>query len=184
MSPVHTSRTRKVLFSILASTGVRCGEAFGLHVDDLDLEGGRIFIRCGVWNGQEVSTKIKKGYRAVDIEPALVSMLTAHLDGRKAGRVFQTRNGTPFCKSNVRRKPREILKKLNLPTAGLHAFRHGRVSVLQANGVPGDLVKEWIGHSSLRTTSGYRHFRDDFRTRTTGKVGLFAVENLAKKIAR
>jgi integrase len=131
-------------------------------------------------NGQEVSTKTKKGYREVNIEPALVSMLTAHLDGRKAGRVFQTRNGTPFCKSNVRHKPREILKKLNLPTVGLHAFRHGRVSVLQANGVPGDLVKEWVGHSSLRTTSGYTHFRDDFRTRTAGKVGLFVAENLAK----
>jgi integrase len=169
----------KVLFATLASTGMRCGEAFGLHVEDLDLSGGRIFIRRSIWNGQEVSVKTKKGYRAVDIEHAVVEMLAAHLGDRKSGRVFQTRTGTPFCKSNVRRKLRQILKQLNLAPGGLHAFRHGRVSVLQANGVPGDLVKDWVGHSSLQTTSTYTHFQDAFRTQTACNVALFAQQSAA-----
>src|SRR5262249_91931 len=96
---------------------------------------------------------------------------------RKTGRVFQTRTGTPFCKSNVRRKLNQILKKLKLAPAGLHAFRHGRVSLLQENGVPGDLIKEWVGHSNLRTTSRYTHFRDDFRAQVASNVGLFAKTN-------
>jgi hypothetical protein len=33
---------------------------------------------------EEVSPKTKKGYKVVNIEPALVEMLTAHLCGRKA----------------------------------------------------------------------------------------------------
>jgi integrase len=148
----------KVLFATLASTGLRCGEAFGLHVDDFDLANGRIYVRRSVWNGEEVSVKTKRGYGAVNIEPALVQMLTVHLGERSGGRAFQTRTGTPFCKSNVRRKLNEILKSLKLKRAGLHAFRHGRVSVLQTNGVPGDLVKEWI-YSNLQTTSGYTHFQ-------------------------
>jgi integrase len=49
----------KVLFALLASTGLRCGEAFGLHVEDLDLKAGRIYVRRSVWNGQEVSVKTK-----------------------------------------------------------------------------------------------------------------------------
>ncbi len=172
----------KVLFSTLASTGLRCGEAFGLHVQDLDLATGRIYVRRSIWNGQEVSVKTKQGYRAVNIEPALVQMLAAHLGGRKGGRVFQTRNGTPFCKSNVRRKLNQVLKKLNLAPAGLHAFRHGRVSILQENGVPGDLVKEWVGHSNLRTTSRYTHFRDDFRAQVASDVALFSQQNVAEKL--
>ena len=96
--------------------------------------------------------------------------------------MFETRAGTPFCKSNVRRKLNQILKKLNLAPAGLHAFRHGRVSVLQANGVPGDLVKEWVGHSSLRTTSRYTHFRDDFRMQVASDVGLFSQASVAEKL--
>jgi len=172
----------KVLFATLASTGLRCGEAFALHVEDVGLSAGRIYVRRSIWNGEEVSVKTKQGYRAVNIEPALVQMLAAHLGDRKGGRVFETRAGTPFCKSNVRRKLNQILKKLNLAPAGLHAFRHGRVSVLQANGVPGDLVKEWVGHSNLRTTSRYTHFRDDFRKQVASDVGLFAQPNVAEKL--
>jgi len=172
----------KVLFGTLASTGLRCGEAFGLRVEDLDLTTGRIYVRRSIWNGKQVSVKTKQGYRAVNIEPRLVEMLTAHLGERKSGRVFETRAGTPFCKSNVRRKLNQILKKLDLAPGGLHAFRHGRVSVLQANGVPGDLVKEWVGHSNLRTTSRYTHFQDDYRTQVAANVGLFPQEKTAEDL--
>jgi integrase len=172
----------KAMFATLAGTGMRCGEAFGLHVDDLDLKAGRIHIRRSVWNGQEGSVKTKRGYRTVTIDPALVSMLAEHLDGRTAGRVFQTRLGTPFCKGNVRRKLNQILKTLNLAPAGLHAFRHGRVSVLQANGVPGDLVKEWVGHSNLNTTSLYTHFQENFRQRIASEVALFSGESVTRNL--
>ena len=29
--------------------------------------------------------------------------------------------------------------------------------------VPGDLIKEWVGHTSLKITSGYTHFDDAYR---------------------
>ena len=172
----------RVLFATLASTGLRCGEAFGLHVDDLDLVRGNVRVQRSVWNGQEGTLKTKQGYRVVNIEPALVEMLKTHLGTRNAGLVFQTRIGTPFCKSNVRRKLNQILHTLKLKPAGLHAFRHGRVSVLQANGVPGDLVKEWVGHSSLRATSRYTHFRDDYRKQIATETGLFAQADVAEKL--
>ncbi len=98
----------------------------------------------------------------MNIELALAEILREHLNGRASGRLFQTRNGTAFSKDNVRRNLLSVLDKLGLKPGGLHAFRHGRVSVLQENGVPGDLVKEWIGPSSLRTTSRYTHLRLNF----------------------
>ncbi len=61
------------------------------------------------------------------------------------------------------RKLKLILKSLGLQPGGLHAFRHGRFSRLQANGMPGDLLLEQVGHSNLKTTSGYKHFNDAFR---------------------
>jgi integrase len=176
----------KVLFAALAGTGMRCGEAFGLHVDDLDLKAGKIYIRRSVRDGQEGSVKTKRGYRKVDIDPVLVETLTKHLNGRTSGRVFQTNRGTPHSRNNVRRKLNQILKALNLPSAGLHAFRHGRVSVCRVNGVPDDLVTEWVGHSNLKTTSIYTHFQDDFRQRIASEVALFspgfAEGSLAEKL--
>jgi integrase len=183
MVVVNASKGRwKVLFATLACSGLRCGEIFGLHVEDLDLVAGKIHVRRNIWNGQEVSVKTKNGYRTVNIEPELVSMLTAYLAGRKAGLLFPSNRGTPLSKNNVRRKLHQTLKMLELPLGALHAFRHGRVSMLQANGVPGDLVKEWIGHSSLRTTSRYTHFSDDFRQEVANKVGLFSQPTVAKKL--
>jgi integrase len=163
----------RTLFATMAGTGLRCGEVFGLHVEDLDLPTCRIRVCRSVWRGQEVSVKTKSGNRTVNVEPALAEMLREHLNGRKSGRVFQTCNGTPLSKDNVRRKLVSVLDKLGLKRGGLHAFRHGRVSVLQENGVPGDLLKEWIGHSSLRTTSRYTHIRPEFRERVAAEVGLF-----------
>jgi integrase len=130
-----------------------------------------------VWNGREGTLKTKQGYRVVNIEPALVGMLKQHLATRKSGCVFQTRTGTPLCKGNVRRKLIQILKSLNLKPAGLHAFRHSRVSMLQTNGVPGDPVKERVGHSSLRTTSRNTHFKDEFRKQVASETGLMLQKN-------
>ncbi len=45
----------------------------------------------------------------------------------------------------------------------MHALRHGRVSHIQQNHVPPDFTKAQVGHSSLRTTSGYTHFSDAFK---------------------
>ena len=172
----------KVLFATLAGTGMRYGEASGLHVDDLNLTAGRINIRRSVWEGEEVTVKTKQGYRTVTIDPVLTGMLAEHLGCRRAGRVFETRNGTPICKRNARRMLNIVLKKLNLPKAGLHAFRHGRVSVLQTMGVPGDLVKEWVGHSNLQTTSRYTHFQDDYRQQIASQVALFSPAAMELKL--
>ena len=47
--------------------------------------------------------------------------------------------------------------------------------MLQTSGVPGDLVREWIGHSSLRMTTRYTHFDESFRKLTAKETGLFVV---------
>jgi integrase len=53
----------------------------------------------------------------------------------------------------------------------MHAFRHGRVSWMRMNAVPDDLVKRQVGHSSLRTTSGYTHFSEDYQRELADKLG-------------
>jgi integrase len=74
----------RAVFATMAGTGLRCGEVFGLHVEDLDLVSCRIHVRRSVWRGQEVTVKTKSGNRAVDIEPALAEILRQHLGDKKA----------------------------------------------------------------------------------------------------
>ena len=48
-----------------------------------------------------------------------------HVRDKKAGRVFEARNGSPISGNNVlKRVLHPLLKRLGIPKAGLHTFRH------------------------------------------------------------
>lgn len=161
----------KVLFHLAAYSGLRSGELAGLHVEDLDFVRGVIHVRRSVWNGMEVSPKTRKGYRDVWIDSATVQMLKQHLGSRTSGRIFQSRVGTPLENRDIcRRVLKPLCKQLGIEPGGMHAFRHGRVSHLQANGVPPDFTRSQVGHSSLRTTSDYTHFSEDFARETVERL--------------
>jgi integrase len=161
----------KLLFHLAGSSGLRAGELFGLHVEDLDMNRGVIRVRRSVWQGKEVTPKTRKGYRDVWIDSATTRMLRDHLGSRTVGRIFQNRRGTPLDTSNVLSEVLyPLCDYLSIPRGGLHAFRHGRVSHLQANNVPSDFTKAQVGHSSLRTTSGYTHFSEDFARQTVERL--------------
>jgi integrase len=165
----------KVLFHLAAYSGLRSGELAGLHVEDLDFTRGVVHVRRSVWKGQEVSTKTKRGYRDVWIDSTTVAVLQQHLGGRTSGRVFPSGVGTPLENRDIcRRVLKPLCKRLGIAPGGMHAFRHGRVSQLQASGVQADFTKNQVGHSTLRTTSGYTHFSEAFKRET--------VERLAPKL--
>ncbi|MGA7224308.1 MAG: hypothetical protein WBX16_15715, partial [Candidatus Acidiferrales bacterium] len=75
------------------------------------------------------------------------------LADRTSGRVVESRNGTPLVNGNMNRfvlKP--LCKKIGIPIGTTDTLRRG-VSHLQQNNFPGDLIKRWVRHSSLKTTS-------------------------------
>lgn len=168
----------KVLFHLAGFSGLRSGELAGLHVEDIDFVRGVVRVRRSVWRGIEVSTKTKKGYRDVFIDLTTAQMLREYLGDRRTGRVFQTKNGTPLENHNiVRQVLKPICKRLSIAPGGMHAFRHGRVSHLQANNVPSDFTKNQVGHSSLRTTSGYTHFTESFFRDTVERLSGTCTQN-------
>ena len=59
----------RVLFALLAATGMRIGEAAGLHVDDVDLDNGVISVKRSIWNRQELEPKTDNAVREIDIDP-------------------------------------------------------------------------------------------------------------------
>ena len=178
----------KVLFHLAGYTGLRSGELVGLRVEDLKLEHGVIEVRRAVWNGMEGDTKTKSGRRNVFIDSATIGLLRCFLAGRKTGRLFQSRSGTALENRDIcRRVLKPICEKLGMEPGGMHAFRHGRVSHMQASMMPGDFVKNQIGHSSLRVTSNYTHFEHGQKREMVEKLlsctqnaDLYTVANHAK----
>lgn len=173
----------RVMFHLAAATGLRAGELFGLHVDDLDLQRRVIHIRRSVWRGREVSPKTQRGLRDVWIDSATAQVLQDHLGSRTSGRVFQTRCGTPLSDHDVLRDALyPICDSLKMERGGMHAIRHGRISHLQQNGAPPDFTKRQVGHSSLRTTSGYTHFDEAYARDVVEKLAPKLPDGLTDQI--
>jgi len=167
----------KVLFHLAGNTGMRCGELCALRVEDLKLELGVIEVTRSVWNGIEGPTKTKAGRRVVYLDSVTIKMLREHLNGRKTGRVFESRSGRPLLSQDINRKfLKPLCERLGIPVGTMHAFRHGRASQMQAAGLPGDFVTSQIGHSSLKVTSIYTHFEHE-KKRALAEQLLFCTQN-------
>jgi integrase len=158
----------RVLFALLAGTGLRAGEVIGLKVEDISPDGRVISIRRAIWCGKEQSPKTENAIREVDVPAGLAEMLRNHVAGR-AGYVFTTRLGRPLSQRNLLRVLHAVAGK-----GGFHAFRRFRASVLRKTRVPEDLVRFWLGHAGRSVTDDYaRQLREDlpFRQEWAERVG-------------
>jgi hypothetical protein len=156
----------KTLFATAADTGMRAGELYGLQVEDIDFSRNVIHVRRSAWEGELQSPKTRNARRAISITKSLIDMLTDHLDGRTTGLVFPCRaykgKQRPLRNSNVLKWGlHPLLRKLKIPIAGMHAFRHYRVTALMENNVPLETIKAWIGHGSEAMIRHYSHLRPD-----------------------
>jgi integrase len=88
----------------------------------------------------------------VPIDSSVVVEVKRHLNGRRAGLVWQSNRGTPLRLNSVLKgQLKPVLKKLKIEFSGrngMHAFRHGRVSYLAYSGVTFAVIREWVGHGS------------------------------------
>lgn len=161
----------RTLLAIAAETGMRSGEIYGLHAEDVDLQRLLIHVRRSVWRGKPQSPKSDRAYRSIDIQSGLAEMIRTHLNGRTSGYLFQTRLGTPFKHSRIlNRVLYPLLRKLSIPRSGMHAFRHGRVSYLVECNTPIETIRAWIGHGGDSMVKMYTHLRPEYRRKVLNMI--------------
>jgi integrase len=180
-------------FWLAAETGARAGELIALRASDVNLESPYVEISKAIWSGTEDTPKTEAGNRCVCISARLASVLKEHLAGREEGYLFQTTEGSPWDASNVLvRKLNKLLTRLEIPkidtkilsriigrdrtidqatrsekraaSLGLHSFRHTNGTAMDSLGIPRQIRKQRLGHSSSDVTEGYTHtFTSDER---------------------
>lgn len=164
----------KVLLAVLASTGLRAGEALGLGVEHVSADARTLSVEQSCWEGTIQTPKTRNAYRKVDLCTPVAVMLGEHLGDRKDGLVFQTRNGTPLFQCNLlRRKLYPLLQALNAEKCGFHAFRRFRTTHLRKSRSPESLIRYWLGHSAVSITDIYdkSSLDDGFRQAEAERIG-------------
>jgi integrase len=150
----------RTCFWLAAETGMRAGELCGLRWQDLDLERLIVCVVQTAWWGHLQTPKTKGSARRFSISANLARHLQARLKEWKPnqyGLIFATRNGTAWTCRKPLRKLQTVLTELELPAAGLHAFRHAQVTIAEREGVPLKTVQARVGHDNAETTALYAH---------------------------
>jgi integrase len=169
----------KVLFALLAGTGLRIGEALALKVGEhISSDCLTIRVRQSVWRGAVQAPKTANAIRDIDLPSALGAFLKASVGNRTSGFLFQSKSAKPLTQRNVLRDGFENIRKaLNLERDGLgfHSFRRFRAAHLRKNRVPWDLEKLWMGHANKSVTDKYaEQLKEDveWRKEVAEKTGL------------
>lgn len=149
-------RRDHVLFHLIATTGLRIGEALAVHVDDLDLTLDDEHLRV-VGKGNRPRTVLLD-------DPWLVTELRAYLKLRhyQHGPLFRAeKNG---CGGPARYQAIQVRWQRYCAAAGvtctLHQLRHTHATQLVNAGVSLATIRKRLGHKNLQTTLRYAEQSD------------------------
>ncbi len=163
------------LFTLLAFTGLRIGEARWLTWNDVELDadsrGGFLHVRAkpGAWRPKDGDD------RKIPLHPRVAQMLAARPKRHRF--VFTARPSTRFPKGGNQISDRHalaslkrVLKRLQISAGKVHTFRHFFISHCANRGVPPFQVMRWVGHSDMATVLRYYRLGDDESRRAMASV--------------
>ena len=168
-SPIET----EVL--LMASLGLRRGEALGVRFSDVDFDNAIICIKQQVTNvGKEGSQKQEWGIKGLKTDGSnrnlylpdfVIDSIRARKkrvaeDRLRLGAAYQNNdliccndNGSFKSPQTVYHQFKKLLKKLELPDIRLHDLRHTCASLLFDKDVPLKVISQTLGHSTISITA-------------------------------
>lgn len=159
----------RLLFRVLAVTGMRISEAIALQWRHLRLDGPEpcIRIRRGIVRSRIQPPKSKYGSRDIPIAGDIVDELRAHQRNTEwpgpEQLVFPSTVGTPINPENLRNRVlAPAAQEADVGWCGFHTFRHTCASMLFAKGMSIKAVQKWLGHHAASfTLDTYIHLMGD-----------------------
>ncbi|WP_406386620.1 tyrosine-type recombinase/integrase [Streptomyces sp. NBC_00211] len=161
------------LFEFLIGTGMRKGEALGLHWDDVHLAERVLYVRCtlsAIDNNHLVITtpKTRTSRNWVAVSPRVATALQHRVRSRArrhsdpsdpfTGLVFCRPDGRPLRPHTVLDRLRQLSKEAGVPLVTVHDLRHLAATITITAGVPLTVVSKTLRHSTLSTTANiYSH---------------------------
>ncbi len=146
----------RVLFGLIAQTGLRVGEALAVHVEDLDLTPGDEHLRV-VGKGGRPRTVLLDDDRLMVL---LRRYLTAA--GYRSGPLFRAEKnhiGGPLRYASAQARWAQYTAAAGV-SATLHQLRHTHATALVQGGVSLATIRKRLGHANLQTVLRYAEQSD------------------------
>ena len=156
-------------YHLIASRGLRRGEAAGPRWCDLDLDGGAAVIsqQLQQYDGRVVSCRPKTRHsaRVIALDRTTITALRQHRARQEAermaagesyqdsGYVFTSLIGDPMAPDRLTRIFQQLCRIADMPPIRLHDLRHGAATLALEAGVELKVVQDMMGHSSIVLTA-------------------------------
>lgn len=169
------------LWVLLATTGLRIGEALALSWGDVDLQRGRLSVRRALQRQRGrglvfVEPKSDTSRRTVPLPAGTVLTLADHRLRQERERtaaagialnekelVFLNVEGRPIDPSTLCRPFHQALKRAGIPRVRIHDLRHTAATYLLGRRVHPKIVQTLLGHSTITLTlDTYSHVIPSF----------------------
>lgn len=145
----------KAILVLVYSSGLRRSEVLDLQVQDIHFERKSIHIRQSKHNKD----------RYILLADSAAALLQKYLKAYKPKYwLFEGQAGGRYSECSIQAiyDKAKADAKVN-PRVTLHGLRHSYATHLVENGVPLHVVKEMLGHNSLKTTEIYLHISNQYR---------------------
>ena len=177
----------EALYSVALTMGLRQGEALGLRWQDIDLQLGYLRISKQLQridgNFVLVEPKTSRSRRTLVMPHAIAKSLRLHQMAQATeqpgagskennwGLVFTRPDGAPLDGTVVTHQFHRLLDRAGLPQRRFHDLRHSCATLLLAQGVPGRVVMEILGHSQIALTMNtYTHVLPELKREAAGRM--------------
>ena len=156
LSAVVTNLRFWCMFSVLYSAGLRISELLALKPDDINVSRSLIRVRQG---------KGRKD-RFTLLSKPLIKKLTEYREMYKPKVwLFERTPGKQFTESIVSKRLKAAAQEAGITKRIYpHLLRHSFATHLIEQGTDLKIVKELMGHNSIRTTEIYVHIADTFKS--------------------
>jgi integrase len=166
------------LYEFAAKTGLRRGECLGLRRENVKFDSEQVYVIDNFVRGEDKATKSNKP-RWVPLSPSAAAAVRRQMDRSafKAPRAYVWCNpstGNAYDPSKLQKRFKKALTRGSIgefraltrkngevemvPVFCFHDLRHTFGTSLAAGGRTAIQIKEYLGHSSLKTTEKYMHF--------------------------
>ncbi len=145
----HRNIKHRALLTITYSAGLRVGEARCLKISDID--SSRMLVRVEQGKGHKDRYSV--------LSPIVLELLRVYWKMyRPKYWLFENKDGQPVPESTAQMIFKNALKKSGVKKkASIHTLRHSFATHMMEQGVSLPIIKDLLGHKSLKTTSGYLH---------------------------
>jgi integrase len=158
-----------VMVVLAVLTGMRRGELRGLRWEDVDLRNRVIKVARNVVLERHVKLPKSGKARVIPLAEHAATLLEQQ-NHFETGWVFPGKNGHPLRPDECRTIVATACDVAGVRRVGWHALRHTFATQLALRGVPGRVIQEYMGHSTIAMTEHYLHYAN--------KVHHSAVETL------